>query len=181
MSSNSCACGCRPTTTPSPVHTQVSGTAPSRWPGPTTRLGVFTTWSPTPAMAWGISSLSLRLTSGRCTGWPVTVTNSCPMAWVGASPASPATCTCKPASRPTRWCRTWLRSSGAWPIGRVGPSPSRRTHPKTLSISSLLLTSSMASSPTRARPPRLGTPWPWSAGSIRRIFTGRRWNTLRTL
>ena len=28
----------------------------------------------------------------------------------------------------------------------------------------------MASSPTKAHPPRLGTRWPWSVGSIRRIY-----------
>jgi len=71
----------------------------------------------------GISSPSRRWTSGRCTGWPATVMSLCPMGWAAMSRASPVTCTCKAASRPTRWCRTWPRSFGAWLIGRGGPSP----------------------------------------------------------
>ncbi len=77
-----------------------------------------------------LSSPSPRSTSGRCTGWPVTATNWFPTDWVGSSRASPATCTCKPASRPTRWCRTWPRSFGAWPTGLAAQSRSRRMRPQ---------------------------------------------------
>ena len=96
------------------------------------------------------------------------------------SRASPATCTCKAASKPTRWCRIWPQSFGAWPTGLAEQSRSLRMRPRIPFTSSRLPMSSVASSPIKDRPPRLGTPWPWSAGWIRMISTARRWNTSRT-
>jgi predicted phage tail protein len=69
---------------------------------------------------------SRRSTSGRCTGWPGTVTILVPNGLGGYEPRFTCNLYLQTRSRPTRWCRTWPRCSGAWPTGRVVPSRSRR-------------------------------------------------------
>ena len=102
------------------------------------------------------------------------------MGWAAMSRASPVTCTCKAASRPTRWCKTWPRSFGEWLIGLAEQSRSRRMRPRTPSTSSRQPTSSMANSHTKGRLPKPDTRWLWSAGWTPMISTARRWNTSKT-
>ena len=155
--------------------------APSRSPGPITLPGAFTTWRPAPAMAWVATSLRPKSTSGRSTGWLNTATSWFPTGWAVLSRALLATCTSRRGSRPTRSCRTWPRSFGAWCTGPVARSRSRRMHPLIRSTSSPLAMSWMANLPTRGLRRRRGTRWPWSHGTTPKTFTARRWSTSRTL